>query len=130
EAAPAPKKASGGKQTVDIKVPDLGGSDNVEIIEVAVSEGDDVNAEDPLITLESDKASMDVPSPHSGKIVSLTVKEGDTVSEGDVIGQMEIAGEGDDTDDADAPEQADESATANQSADAEDDAAEEEGGSG
>lgn len=74
EAAPAPKKASGGKQTVDIKVPDLGGSDNVEIIEVAVSEGDDVNAEDPLITLESDKASMDVPSPHSGKIVSLTVK--------------------------------------------------------
>ena len=130
EAAPAPKKASGGKQTVDIKVPDLGGSDNVEIIEVAVSEGDDVNAEDPLITLESDKASMDVPSPHSGKIVALTVKEGDTVSEGDVIGQMEIAGEGDDTDDADAPEQADESATANQSADAEDDAAEEEGGSG
>ena len=130
EAAPAPKKASGGKQTVDIKVPDLGGSDNVEIIEVAVSEGDDVNAEDPLITLESDKASMDVPSPHSGKIVSLTVKEGDTVSEGDVIGQMEIAGEGDDTDDADAPDQADESASANQSADAEDDAAEEEGGSG
>ena len=130
EAAPAPKKASGGKQTVDIKVPDLGGSDNVEIIEVAVSEGDDVNAEDPLITLESDKASMDVPSPHSGKIVSLTVKEGDTVSEGDVIGQMEIAGEGDDTDDADAPEQADESASANQSADAEDDAADDDSGSG
>ena len=130
EAAPAPKKASGGKQTVDIKVPDLGGSDNVEIIEVAVSEGDDVNAEDPLITLESDKASMDVPSPHSGKIVSLTVKEGDTVSEGDVIGQMEIAGEDDDTDDADAPEQADESASANQSADAEDDAADDDSGCG
>ncbi|WP_030074925.1 biotin/lipoyl-containing protein, partial [Halomonas alkaliantarctica] len=88
--APAAKKAGGGKQTVDIKVPDLGGSDNVEIIEVAVSAGDDVNAEDTLITLESDKASMDVPSPHGGKIVALTVKEGDTVSEGDVIGQMEI----------------------------------------
>ncbi|MCG7575993.1 MULTISPECIES: pyruvate dehydrogenase complex dihydrolipoyllysine-residue acetyltransferase [unclassified Halomonas] len=130
DAAPAPKKAGGGKQTVDIKVPDLGGSDNVEIIEVAVSEGDDVNAEDPLITLESDKASMDVPSPHSGKIVSLTVKEGDTVSEGDVIGQMEIAGEDDDTDDADAPEQADESASANQSADAEDDAADDDSGCG
>ncbi|KFC51143.1 dihydrolipoamide acetyltransferase [Halomonas sp. SUBG004] len=130
DAAPAPKKASGGKQTVDIKVPDLGGSDNVEIIEVAVSEGDDVNAEDPLITLESDKASMDVPSPHSGKIVSLTVKEGDTVSEGDVIGQMEIADEGDDTDDADAPEQADAPASANQSADAEDDAADDDSGSG
>ncbi|MGS2744714.1 pyruvate dehydrogenase complex dihydrolipoyllysine-residue acetyltransferase [Halomonas sp. LS-001] len=101
---PAPKKASGGKQTVDIKVPDLGGSDNVEIIEVAVSAGDDVNAEDTLITLESDKASMDVPSPHGGKIVALTVKEGDTVSEGDVIGQMEIAGEGGDDND-DTPEQ-------------------------
>lgn len=90
--APAAKKASGGKQTVDIKVPDLGGSDNVEIIEVAVGEGDDVNAEDTLITLESDKASMDVPSPYKGKLVELTVKEGDTVSEGDVIGYMEVAG--------------------------------------
>ncbi|MGE6779073.1 pyruvate dehydrogenase complex dihydrolipoyllysine-residue acetyltransferase [Vreelandella titanicae] len=97
---PAAKKSAGGKQTVDIKVPDLGGSDSVEIIEVAVSEGDEVEAEDTLITLESDKASMDVPSPHSGKIVSFTVKEGDTVSEGDVIGQMEIAGEGGDSEDA------------------------------
>ncbi|OJA05497.1 pyruvate dehydrogenase complex dihydrolipoyllysine-residue acetyltransferase [Halomonas sp. QHL1] len=101
EQKPAAKKSAGGKQTVDIKVPDLGGSDSVEIIEVAVGEGDEVEAEDTLITLESDKASMDVPSPHSGKIVSFTVKEGDTVSEGDVIGQMEIAGEGgDDSEDA------------------------------
>ncbi|XGA80600.1 pyruvate dehydrogenase complex dihydrolipoyllysine-residue acetyltransferase [Halomonas sp. CH40] len=90
--APKASASAGGKQTVDIKVPDLGGSDNVEIIEVAVSAGDEVNAEDTLITLESDKASMDVPSPHSGKLIALTVKEGDTVSEGDVIGQMEIAG--------------------------------------
>ncbi|MBP5978705.1 MAG: dihydrolipoyllysine-residue acetyltransferase [Halomonas sp.] len=89
------KKSGGGKQTVDIKVPDLGGSDNVEIIEVAVGEGDEINAEDTLITLESDKASMDVPSPYTGKIVAFTVKEGDTVSEGDVIGQMEVEGEGD-----------------------------------
>lgn len=100
EQKPAAKKAAGGKQTVDIKVPDLGGSDSVEIIEVAVSEGDEIEAEDTLITLESDKASMDVPSPHSGKIVSFTVKEGDTVSEGDVIGQMEIVGEGGDSEDA------------------------------
>ncbi|WP_301584631.1 dihydrolipoyllysine-residue acetyltransferase [Halomonas alkaliantarctica] len=107
EQAPAAKKASGSKQTVDIKVPDLGGSDNVEIIEVAVSAGDDINAEDTLITLESDKASMDVPSPHGGKIVALTVKEGDTVSEGDVIGQMEIAGEGGDASaEEDAPQAA------------------------
>ena len=104
EQKPAAKKPAGGKQTVDITVPDLGGSDSVEIIEVAVSEGDEVEAEDTLITLESDKASMDVPSPHSGKIVSFTVKEGDTVSEGDVIGQMEIAGEGGD-DSADAPQE-------------------------
>ncbi|WP_235040233.1 pyruvate dehydrogenase complex dihydrolipoyllysine-residue acetyltransferase [Vreelandella profundi] len=94
EQKPAAKKSAGGKQTVDIIVPDLGGSDSVEIIEVAVSEGDEVEAEDTLITLESDKASMDVPSPYSGKIVTFTVKEGDTVSEGDVIGQMEVAGEG------------------------------------
>ncbi|TDV96836.1 pyruvate dehydrogenase E2 component (dihydrolipoamide acetyltransferase) [Halomonas alkaliantarctica] len=100
EQKPAAKKSAGGKQTVDITVPDLGGSDSVEIIEVAVSEGDEVEAEDTLITLESDKASMDVPSPHSGKIVSFTVKEGDTVSEGDVIGQMEIVGEGGDSEDA------------------------------
>ncbi|MGR2737872.1 pyruvate dehydrogenase complex dihydrolipoyllysine-residue acetyltransferase [Billgrantia sp. Q4P2] len=95
EEKPAAKKASGGgKRTVEIKVPDLGGSENVEVIEVAVSEGDEVSEEDPLITLESDKASMDVPSPYSGKLVTLTVKEGDTVSEGDVIGSMEISGDG------------------------------------
>ncbi|MBA2780754.1 pyruvate dehydrogenase complex dihydrolipoyllysine-residue acetyltransferase [Billgrantia kenyensis] len=94
---PAAKKASsGGKRTVEIKVPDLGGSESVEIIEVAVAEGDEVAEEDTLITLESDKASMDVPSPYGGKLVSLTVKEGDTVSEGDVIGTMEIADEGGD----------------------------------
>ncbi|MCE8004199.1 dihydrolipoyllysine-residue acetyltransferase [Billgrantia ethanolica] len=92
---PAAKKASGGdKRTVEIKVPDLGGAESVEIIEVAVAEGDEVAEEDTLITLESDKASMDVPSPYGGKLVSLNVKEGDTVSEGDVIGSMEIAGEG------------------------------------
>lgn len=98
--APA-KKSSGGKKTVDITVPDLGGSENVEIIEVAVGEGDEVSAEDALITLESDKASMDVPSPHSGKIVAFTVKEGDTVSEGDVIGQIEIDGDGEGEDESD-----------------------------
>ncbi|XKE46274.1 pyruvate dehydrogenase complex dihydrolipoyllysine-residue acetyltransferase [Halomonas organivorans] len=91
---PAAKAAGGGSQTVEIKVPDLGGSENVEIIEVAVAEGDEVAEEDTLITLESDKASMDVPSPHAGKIVGLTVKEGDTVSEGDVIGTMQVEGAG------------------------------------
>ncbi|WNK19659.1 pyruvate dehydrogenase complex dihydrolipoyllysine-residue acetyltransferase [Halomonas piscis] len=94
-----PRKKAGGKQTVDVKVPDIG--ESAEIIDVAVSEGDDVEEEDALITLESDKASMDVPSPYTGKLVSLSVKEGDSVSEGDVIGQMEIEGEGDDAQDED-----------------------------
>ncbi|MGP9677612.1 pyruvate dehydrogenase complex dihydrolipoyllysine-residue acetyltransferase [Halomonas sp. AOP27-A1-41] len=108
------KKSGGGKQTVDIKVPDLGGSDNVEIIEVAVSEGDSIDAEDTLITLESDKASMDVPSPHTGKIVAFTVKEGDTVSEGDVIGQMEVEGEGGDEADDEAPAEEEASASSSE----------------
>ncbi|WP_249978388.1 pyruvate dehydrogenase complex dihydrolipoyllysine-residue acetyltransferase [Vreelandella olivaria] len=123
---PAPQKASGGKQTIDIKVPDLGGSDSVEIIEVAVSEGDEVEVEDTLITLESDKASMDVPSPHGGKIVSLSVKEGDTVSEGDVIGQMEISGDGDAAEDT-APTQ---EAAAAPTSEPEGDSDEEETGNG
>ncbi|GAB2714308.1 pyruvate dehydrogenase complex dihydrolipoyllysine-residue acetyltransferase [Halomonas garicola] len=99
EEAPQKKKAGGGKQTVDVKVPDIG--ESAEIIDVAVSEGDDVEEEDALITLESDKASMDVPSPYTGKLVSLSAKEGDSVSEGDVIGQMEIEGEGGDDGQAD-----------------------------
>ena len=109
---PAARKSGGGKQTVEIKVPDLGGSADVEIIEVAVAEGDRVDAEDTLITLESDKASMDVPSPQAGKIVSLTVKEGDTVSEGDVIGTMEVedAGTGEGGGDAEPAESAPEPA--------------------
>ncbi|MGM0784948.1 MAG: pyruvate dehydrogenase complex dihydrolipoyllysine-residue acetyltransferase [Pseudomonadota bacterium] len=98
EAKPTSRSGGGGKRTVEVKVPDLGGSEDVEIIEVAVSEGDEIAEEDTLITLESDKASMDVPSPYQGKLVSLAVKEGDTVSEGDVIGTVEVteagAGEG------------------------------------
>ncbi|MFU1519516.1 pyruvate dehydrogenase complex dihydrolipoyllysine-residue acetyltransferase [Vreelandella alkaliphila] len=133
EQAPAAKKAGGSKQTVDIKVPDLGGSDSVEIIEVAVSAGDEVNAEDTLITLESDKASMDVPSPHGGKIVALTVKEGDTVSEGDVIGQMEIAGEDGDASAEEAASQAQaasQTSSAPEAAAVEESAVEEDSGSG
>lgn len=131
EDASAPKAASGGTRTVDIVVPDLGDSEAVPIIEMAVSEGDEVDAEDALITLESDKASMDVPSPHKGKIVKLTVKEGDSVSSGDVIGQMEIAGEGGDSASDSAPaEQASASESASEDASSEAPAAEEEPASG
>ena len=131
EDASAPKAASGGTQTVDIVVPDLGDSEAVPIIEMAVSEGDEVDAEDALITLESDKASMDVPSPHKGKIVKLTVKEGDSVSSGDVIGQMEIAGEGGDSASDSAPaEQASSSESTSEDTSSEAPAAEEEPASG
>jgi len=131
EEASAPKAASGGTRTVDIVVPDLGDSEAVPIIEMAVSEGDEVDAEDALITLESDKASMDVPSPHKGKIVKLTVKEGDSVSSGDVIGQMEIAGEGGDSASDSAPaEQASSSESSSEDTSSEAPAAEEEPASG
>ncbi|MGO2132427.1 MAG: pyruvate dehydrogenase complex dihydrolipoyllysine-residue acetyltransferase [Halomonas sp.] len=104
---PAPSASSdGGKQTVDIVIPDLGGDENVEVIEVAVAVGDEIAEEDTLITLESDKASMDVPSEQAGKLVTLTVKVGDTVSMGDVIGTIEVTGDEDagaDDSAADAP---------------------------
>jgi len=74
----------------EVKVPDIGDFADVEIIEVEVSEGDEVNEEDPLITLESDKASMDVPAPFPGKIKELKVSRGDRVSEGDLILLMEV----------------------------------------
>ncbi|OLO06923.1 pyruvate dehydrogenase complex dihydrolipoyllysine-residue acetyltransferase [Salinicola sp. MH3R3-1] len=130
KAASKKKSSGGGKRTVEVKVPDIGGGDGVEIIEVAVSEGDEISEEDTLITLESDKASMDVPSPYSGKIVSLSIKEGDSVSEGDLIGTMEIAGEGDDEgeDEEDADEAPAESADSAENEDADDD--EDEGGEG
>ncbi len=91
-AAPAPAEevVSGGEQT--IKVPDIGGSEGVDVIEVCVSAGDDVNEGDSLIVLESDKASMEVPSPVSGKVVSLILNEGDKVSEGDDMLVMALAG--------------------------------------
>jgi len=77
--------------TEDIKVPDIGDFDSVPVIEIHVSEGDTISAEDPLITLESDKAAMDVPSPKAGVVKSLKVKEGDNVAEGSVILTLETA---------------------------------------
>ena len=76
----------------EVKVPDIGDFKDVEIIEVNVAPGDQVHEEDPLVTLESDKASMEVPSPLAGKVKEVKVKSGDRVSEGDLIVVME-AGE-------------------------------------
>lgn len=70
---------------LEVKVPDIGDFHGVPVIEVHVSEGDQVNAEDPLITLESDKATMEVPAPGPGSVAEILVKVGDEVSEGTPI---------------------------------------------
>jgi pyruvate dehydrogenase E2 component (dihydrolipoamide acetyltransferase) len=77
---------------IDIKVPDIGDFKDVPVIEVFVKPGDKVKAEDPLVSLESDKATMEVPSPRDGLVKSVVVKVGDRVSEGAVIVQFEGAG--------------------------------------
>jgi pyruvate dehydrogenase E2 component (dihydrolipoamide acetyltransferase) len=77
---------------IDIKVPDIGDFKDVPVIEVFVKPGDKVKAEDPLVSLESDKATMEVPSPRDGVVKSVVVKVGDKVSEGAVIVQFEGAG--------------------------------------
>jgi pyruvate dehydrogenase E2 component (dihydrolipoamide acetyltransferase) len=79
--------------TIDIKVPDLGDFSDVEVIEVLVKSGDRVKPEDGLITLETEKASMDVPATDEGVIDELTVSVGDKVSTGDVIGRLKVEGD-------------------------------------
>jgi len=76
-------------QAIDIKVPDIGDFKDVPVIEVFVKVGDTVKAEDPLVSLESDKATMDVPSPRGGVVKAILVKLGDKVGEGSVIMQFE-----------------------------------------
>jgi pyruvate dehydrogenase E2 component (dihydrolipoamide acetyltransferase) len=70
---------------IEVKVPDIGDYKNVPVIEVHVKPGDAVRRDDPLITLESDKAAMEVPAPEAGKVAEVLVKVGDTVSEGSAI---------------------------------------------
>ena len=78
---------------VDVKVPDIGDFKDVPVIEIHVNPGDTVAPEAPLITLESDKATMDVPSPMNGRVNEVLVKLGDKVSEGTPILRLD-AGEG------------------------------------
>ena len=84
---------------VEIRVPDIGDYDTVEIIEVLVANGDQVEAEQSLITLESDKASMEIPSTHSGSIADISVKVGDKISTGDLIALVNVSGDTASTDD-------------------------------
>ena len=76
---------------IEVRVPDIGDFAEVEIIEVHVRPGDEIKEEDPLITLESDKASMEIPSPSSGKVIEMKVKVGESVSEGSVVLTLESA---------------------------------------
>jgi pyruvate dehydrogenase E2 component (dihydrolipoamide acetyltransferase) len=78
-----------------VTVPDIGDFDDVPVIEILVAPGDAVSAEDPLVTLESDKATMDVPSPSAGTVAKVLVKVGDRVSEGTPI--VELEGDDDST---------------------------------
>ena len=94
-------------ETSDIKVPDLGDFSDVEVIEVLVKSGDRVSKEDGLITLETDKAAMDVPADRDGVIEEITVGVGDKVNSGDVIGRMQA---GDEAGEADKDEAADDRA--------------------
>ena len=77
---------------MDIKVPDIGDFKDVAVIEVLVKPGDAIKVEQSLITVESDKASMDIPSSHAGVLKELKVKIGDTVNIGDLLAVIE--GEG------------------------------------
>lgn len=92
-AAPAPVAASApaaGPVRKEIFVPDLSGNNDVPVIEVSVSVGDELDAEDGMLVLETDKATMEIPAPHKGKLVEFNITEGQTVNQGDLIGVMEV----------------------------------------
>ncbi|MFG0671796.1 dihydrolipoyllysine-residue acetyltransferase [Pseudomonas fulva] len=92
QAAPAPAAAPAAASVQDIHVPDIGSSGKAKIIEVLVKAGDTVEADQSLITLESDKASMEIPSPAAGVVKEVIAKLDDEVGTGDLILKLEIAG--------------------------------------
>jgi pyruvate dehydrogenase E2 component (dihydrolipoamide acetyltransferase) len=92
--------------TIEIKVPDIGDFSDVPVIELLVAEGDRVEAEAGLVTLESDKATMEVPSPVAGTVRDLKVKLDDTVSEGDVVAIIEVSGDDEQAENTEEAEQA------------------------
>lgn len=104
EPAPAPVAATSAVET--ITVPDLGGDSDVEVIEVHVAVGDVIDVEDTLVTLESDKAAMEVPSPKAGEVKSVLIKMGDKVSKGIAIIELAVTGASSEPAPAPAPEPA------------------------
>lgn len=91
-AAPAPTAAPAAATTQQVHVPDIGSSGKAQIIEIQVKVGDTVEADQSLITLESDKASMEIPSPAAGVVESISVKLNDEVGTGDLILALKVAG--------------------------------------
>ena len=96
-AAPAPvtpvaAPSVGSSEVIEVKVPDIGGDTDLSVIEVLVAVGDSIDVDTGLITLETDKATMDVPSPKAGVVKSVTVAVGDKVSEGSLVITLEVAG--------------------------------------
>lgn len=94
EAAPAAAAAApaGGEQQVTVQVPDIGDARDVDVIEIMVQVGDTVEVDQSLITVESDKASMEVPSSHAGVVTAIKVKLGDKVSQGSDILELTVQG--------------------------------------
>lgn len=121
--AEKPKKSSGGSKVIDVEVPDIGEDGEVEVIDVLVKAGDEVGAEDGLITLETDKATMDVPCPEAGTVKEVLINVGDKVKQGSLVIKLEVAGAGDEEASEPATEEpakesaqdSDESATASKS---------------
>jgi len=75
-----------------IKVPDIGGAEGVEVIEISVKVGDVIAENDSIVVLETDKASMEIPADKAGKVVAIKVKTGDKVSQGDLLIEVEAEG--------------------------------------
>ena len=94
EPAPAPEAApaAAASRVEQVLIPDLSGASDVDVIEVLVKDGDTIAEGDSLITLETDKASMEVPAPKAGVVKSMKIKEGDKVNEGDLLLELEVAG--------------------------------------
>ena len=92
EAPVAAPAVAAGSETIQITVPDIGGDTDVDVIEVLVAVGDTIAEEDGLITLETDKATMDVPAPQGGVVKAIHVNVGDKVSEGSLVIDLEVAG--------------------------------------
>jgi pyruvate dehydrogenase E2 component (dihydrolipoamide acetyltransferase) len=92
QAESAPTSSSSESEVIEVNVPDIGGDTDVDIIEILVKAGDKIDAETGLITLETDKATMDVPAPKAGVVKEVKVKVGDKVSQGSLVLLLEVTG--------------------------------------